>query len=99
MLNSEIPYAGARHPQKFFRISECDAFLLFLYLSLPANRCTPSTYNSLFNGVPQNHQHTNPHCAPRNALKLAKTQPRVQCQILQTPCFLLPTSSLPAERG
>lgn len=81
------PLAGTRHPQESCKISECDAFLPFLFPSLTANHCTTCSYISLSNGERRNHQPTNPHRAPQNALKLAKTQLRVQRQGLPAAIF------------
>jgi hypothetical protein len=97
MLTSENLCAGARHPQKSFRISECDTFLPFLYPSPPANHCMYYTYKSSSSRAPQIPQPTNPHRAPRNALKLAKTQLRVQRQGLPAAIFH-PQNSDPSIR-
>src|SRR6266581_9624494 len=83
MLSSETSSAGARQPQESPKIS-ISSFLCF---SSRVNYCNHYTYITLIDGGPQNHQPTNPHSPPQNALKLAKTQPWVQRQGAQTPSF------------
>ena len=87
MSSSVISSAGARHPRESPKISECDAISLFLYSYSTVKYCKHYTYKILIDGVRQNHKPTNPHCPLQNALKLAKTQPRVQRQGAQALSF------------